>query len=71
MEEIIREMIKQADEENNFTLLEYVRCIIEELADTINCPDNWRSIGKELAKEYEPESWIYEELSLWDYAEEE
>ena len=68
MEEIIREMIKQADTERNVTLIKYVRQLICEFADTINCPSNWRGIGEELAKEYDPESWIYEELALWDYA---
>lgn len=71
MEQIIRDMIKQAETEKDYTLLEYVQKLIWELADTINCPSNWRSIGEELAKEYESDSWVYEELALWDYAESE
>lgn len=69
MEQTIRLMIEQAEAEEDYSLIEYVRQLISELADTINCPSNWRDIGERLAKEYDEDSWDYEELGLWDYSE--
>ena len=51
MEDIIREMIWQAEKEDNCQLIKYVKQLIEEFAETINCPSNWRSIGVELTEE--------------------
>ena len=67
MEDIIREMIWQAEKEDNCQLIRYVKQLIDEFATTINCPSNWRSIGEELAEEYKDNTWVYDELELWNY----
>lgn len=70
MYEIIKTMINKQLETQDYDMIDYIRQLIHELADTINCPYNWRDIGERLAKEYS-NSWIYAELSLWDYEKEE
>lgn len=67
MEQTIRLMIEQAETEENYSLIGYVKQLIDEFATTINCPSNWRSIGEELAEEYKDNSWVYDELELWNY----
>lgn len=67
MEQTIRLMIEQAETEENYSLIEYVRQLINEFANTINCPDEWRNIGEELAKEYSGNTWVYDELELRNY----
>lgn len=71
MEQIIRLMIEQAETEENYSLIGYVGQLINKYANTINCPSNWRDIGQELAKEYDSDTWVYEELELWNYVDEE
>ena len=70
MEDIIREMIWQAEKEDNCQLIRYVKQLIDEFATTINCPSNWRDIGSKLVEEYEPSTWVWEELELWNHKEE-
>ena len=74
MENIIREMIEKAryydslehyDEARE--MLQFVRDLIKQMAATINCPSNWRDIGTELVEEYKDNSWIFDELELWNY----
>ena len=67
MEQTIRNMISQAETEENYSLIEYTRQIVDELATTINCPSNWRNIGEKLAEEYDSDSWVYENMELWNY----
>ena len=67
MEDIIREMICQAEKEDNCQLIKYVKQLIEQFTKTINYPSKWRSIGEELAEEYKDNSWVYDELELWNY----
>ena len=67
MEQTIRNMINQAETEENYSLIEYARQIVDELAITINCPSNWRNIGEKLAEEYDSDSWVYENMELWNY----
>lgn len=76
MENIIREMIEKAIYYDNLEhydeareMLQFVRDLIEQMAMTINCPSNWRSIGTELAEKYKNNSWIFDELELWNYEE--
>lgn len=69
MEIIIRMMINQAETEENYSLIGYAKQIVDELADTINAPSNWRSIGEKLANEYDESDWVYEEMELWNYKE--
>ena len=67
MEQTIRLMIEQAETEENYSLIGYVKQLIDEFATTINCPSNWRDIGEEIAEEYKDNSWVYDELELWNY----
>lgn len=60
-------MIMQAEQEENYSLIEYARQIVNELAITANAPSNWRDIGTVFAKEYDCNSWVYEEMELWNY----
>ena len=77
MENIIREMIEKAIYYNEtiksideaYELIRFTRDLIEEFTETINCPSNWRIIGEELAEEYKDNSWVYNELELWNYVD--
>lgn len=69
MEQTIRNMINQAETEENYSLIEYAKQIVDKLATTINCPSNWRNIGEKLADEYDYDSWVYENMELWNYVE--
>ena len=42
MEETIREIIAQADDERNFDLIRWVKDILDEFASAYNCPLDWR-----------------------------
>ena len=75
MENIIREMIEKAiyyketikSIDEAYELIRFTRDLIEQFAETINCPSNWRDIGSKLAEEYDPSTWVWEELELWNY----
>lgn len=67
MEKIISDMIEQAEENEDLELLEYARRLVEELADTINCPSNWRNIGEQLAQKYKDNDWVYSYMQLYYY----
>lgn len=75
MKEAIKNLIKIAEKTKDiniqYEILQEVRNLIKDFAITINCPSNWRDIGRELAEEYNTTEycWIYEELQLWGYAE--
>lgn len=61
------EQIDRVDEA--YELIRFVRELIDKLAETINCPSNWRDIGTELAEEYKDNLWVFDELELWNYEE--
>ena len=77
MENIIREMIEKAiyyketikSIDEAYELIRFTRDLIEQFAETINCPSNWRDIGSKLAEEYDPSTWVWEELELWNYVD--
>lgn len=69
MEDTIREIIMQADDERNFDLIRWVKDILYEFASTYNCPADWRCIGKGLAGDYPADSWVYENQELCDFME--
>lgn len=69
MEDIIRAMIYQAEIENNYSLINYAKQIVDELASTFNAPSNWRNIGEELADEYDETDWVYDQMEFWNYKE--
>lgn len=72
MLEIIKRMVRRAEEERDEVLAEDIKALISTMAQTINCPSNWRDIGETLEKEYdcEDDDWVYEHLALWEHAEE-
>lgn len=67
MEKIISDMIEQAEANEDLELLEYARRLVEELADTINCPSNWRNVGEQLAQKYKDNDWVYSYMQLYYY----
>lgn len=67
MEQIIANMVKQAEETMDYNLIDCTKDLIEEFSRTSNCPSNWRRIGEELAEEYGEDSWVYENLELWNH----
>ena len=77
MKETIKDMIEKAiwyyEQINRvdeaYELIRFVRELIDKFAETINCPSNWRDIGTELAEEYKDNSWVFDELELWNYEE--
>ena len=77
MKEIIKDMIEKAiwyyeqidRVDEAYELIRFVRELIDKFAETINCPSNWRDIGTELAEEYKDNSWVFDELELWNYEE--
>jgi len=55
MKNIARNLLEMAlncEDINTKIQLEEVRNLLDEISCTINCPSNWRSIKKELMKEY-------------------
>lgn len=78
MKETIKNMIEKAiyymdvlgNRDEAYELIRFVRDLIREFADTINCPSNWRDIGTEFSEEYKDNSWVFNELELWNYEEE-
>ena len=77
MKETIKDMIEKAiwyyeqidRVDEAYELIRFVRELIDKFAETINCPSNWRDIGMELAEEYKYNSWVFDELELWNYEE--
>jgi hypothetical protein len=67
MEQTIINMINEAERNENYSLIGYVKDLISKFATTINCPSNWRNIGSTLAETYDTESWTYEQLELWNH----
>lgn len=67
MKENIKRMIEYAERNNDYELADIIREIVFELADTINCPSNWRNIGEELAEEYVNNDWIMDNCNLYDF----
>jgi len=68
MEETIRQIIMQADDERNLDLICWVKEILDEFASAPNCPPDWRRIGAKLAGEYPADSWVYENLELYSFS---
>lgn len=77
MENIIKEMIEKAiyyketigSVDEAYELIRFVRNLIDEFAATMDCPEDWRNIVGELATEYKDNSWVCDELDLWNYVE--
>lgn len=69
MENTIKEIIIQADDERNFDLIRLVKEFLDEIAYTCNWPSNWRYLGMKLAEKYSEDSWVYENLELWNFVD--
>lgn len=67
MENILLEMIEQAEKERNYDLIRYTKNIVDTISTTINAPSNWRCFYEELLKKYDCSSWVYENMELWNY----
>lgn len=67
MEKVIIEMIELAERDEDLDLLDYLRRLVEELTDTINCPSDWRSIGSRLAEKYQDNDLVYGYMQLYNY----
>ena len=70
LERLIEFAIEAEDADVQSTILEEVNNILEELTETINCPYEWREIGKYLADTYNTQEYnvVYEALQLYNYA---
>lgn len=69
MEQTIKEIIMQADDEKNFDLIRWVKEILDEFSSTHNCPLDWQRIGAVLVDEYPAESWVYRNLELYNFTD--
>lgn len=69
MYEIIKNMAVEADQYKDYKFIDHIKALIDTLALTINAPSDWRDIGEKLATEYDSDSWIYEQLELWNHVE--
>lgn len=67
MEKVIIEMIELAERDEDLDLLDYLRRLVEELADTINYPSDWRSIDSRLAEKYQDNDLVYGYMQLYNY----
>jgi len=65
MEKIIDDMINAAYQNNNYEMAEQAYQIICMFAITINCPSNWRNIGKMMLEKYQENNWIVENCKLY------
>lgn len=67
MFETICNMIDHAEEGGDYELEYMVYELISHLAMTINCPSNWRDIGKRLADKYRENVEIYDNFRLYNF----
>lgn len=71
MEDLIREMLENAELHNDYEMADFAHKLMEELVRTWNCPSNWREFPEEITDEIRREkgsdSWIYENAKLWDF----
>ena len=58
MKGIIRNILDKAYEEKDLDLANIANDLMEKLANTFNCPSNWRNILDELYEEYKDNEWI-------------
>ena len=60
MKDIIRNILDKAYEEKDLYLANIANDLMEKLANTFNCPSNWRNVLEELYEEYKDNEWIIE-----------
>jgi len=67
MENIIIDMIEAAYRHADREMATQAYKIMCELANTVNCPSNWRDIGEKMAARYQGNTWIEENCCLYDF----
>jgi len=67
MYEIVKAIVIEAEKNEDYKQIEHIKKLVEKFATTINAPSNWRDIGEKLAKEYSCDTWVHEELELWNH----
>ena len=60
MKGIIRNILDNEYEEKDIDLANIANDLMEKLANTFNCPSNWRNVLEELYEEYKDNEWIIE-----------
>ena len=60
MKGIIRNILDKAYEEKDLDLANIANDLMGKLANTFNCPSNWRNVLEELYEEYKDNEWIIE-----------
>ena len=58
MKSIIKRMLNKAYSEEDLELAELANDLMCKLADTCNCPSDWRNITEELFEEYRNNEWL-------------
>ena len=66
MEQIVHDMIRYAESNQNYEAAEFVYRLLERFAVTVNCPSNWRSLGEDLTEKYK-DGWVNENCKLYDF----
>lgn len=69
MKQTIINMIEDAKSSHDEKLIYWVKVLIRKFSDTMNCPSDWRDIGRILYNMYFNDNWVFESLELWDYEE--
>lgn len=67
MEELIKNMIRYAEEKEDHTIIDFVDELLYIFEDVINTPSEWANIRAELVAECKPDSWAFKFLGLQDY----
>ena len=69
MKQMIINMIEDAKSSHDEKLIYWIKVLIRKFSDTMNCPSDWRDIGRILYNMYFNDNWVFESLELWDYEE--
>jgi len=69
MKQTIINMIEDAKSSHDEKLIYWIKVLIRKFSDTMNCPSDWRDIGRILYNMYFNDNWVFESLELWDYEE--
>ena len=69
MKQTIINIIEDAKSSHDETMMMHIKMLIRKFSDTMNCPSDWRDIGRILYNMYFNDNWVFESLELWDYEE--
>jgi len=69
MKQTIINMIEDAKSSHDEKLIYWIKVLIRKFSDTMNCPSDWRDIGRILYNMYFDDNWVFESLELWNYEE--